>query len=57
MSLEELKEKRIPENTKTNTEWTLRAWNDWAKEGNDKARKTLDGKAYKYQYLIREYIY
>ena len=30
--LEERKEKRIPENTKINTNWALRVWDDWAKE-------------------------
>ena len=35
--LEQRKENRILLNTKRNTAWAVRAWKEWADEGNNKA--------------------
>lgn len=37
--LENFKDTRIPENTKRNTTWAVRVWQDWAKERNARVKE------------------
>ena len=37
--VEQRRESRTPANTKVNTSWAVRCWEEWAVEGNEKVKK------------------